>query len=400
MAVVDSEAVFKSRASRIGVSDDVFDKLVDAGLKTMGAFAFCSSYVPGASDDRAFVETIKRALDRDAEIGEMATLRRLFNDSYAAAAAEMKAVVEQSDENPVRKLPAAERSERFEEQKKRLKGLNIPGHLEPGDSLVDAAVQMYEQDRLRYIEWQQCVSREHEVLTQSKRDPLLSFDASGNLKISKKDQITPCEASTDLQVKYCLSRRGLALEQGNVMSYHCHEQWSEHLFRARLKEVPDGYAKVSFKQMQAADAKLFVALGERTRSGLKAVAAGRPCDLAFEDVMNSPEVQHLLQPMPVSSQTRTRSRTPSRKLDKGNGKGKDKKKGKEKSTWSPSVPKELLALGCVGSTPKGLALCYDFNLGKCNRPVQRQRCEKGLHLCAVKGCFKDHAAMSCTKKLE
>ena len=339
------------------------------------------------------MDTIKRALGRDADIGEMATLRRLFNDSYAAA--EMKAVVEQSDENPVRKLPAAERSERFEAQKTRLKGLNISGHLEPGDSLVDAAVQMYEQDRLRYIEWPQCVSREHEILTQSKRDALLSFDASGSLKITKKDQVTVCDASSDLQVKYCLTRRGLALEQANVTA----TSNGEHLFRARLKDVPEGYAKVSFKQMQAADAKLFVALGERTRSGLKAVAAGRPWDLAFDDVMNSPEVQRLLQPMPVAASSRTRSRTPSRKSDKGNGKGKGKKKGKEKSTtWSPSVPKELLALGCVGCTPKGFAMCYDYNLGKCNRPVQRQRCEKGLHLCAVKGCYKDHAAVSCSKK--
>ena len=351
--------------------------------------------------DTPFVEAIKTALGRDADLGEMALLRRLFNDSYAAAASEMKAVIEQSDELPVRKLAAAERAERYEEQKQRLKGLNLVGHLEPGDSLVDLAVQMYESDRLKYIEWQQCVSREHEILTQTKKDPMLSFDSSGMLKVSKRDQVTPCETSSDLQVKYCLTRRGLALEQANILAFDKHELWSECLFRARLKETPEGYSKVSFKQLQAADAKFFVALGENTRSGLKVTAAGRPCDQVFEATMNSAEVQHLLQPMPGQARA-DRSRSPTRLADspRFKTKGKDKGKGKGKSVWSPAVPKELLSLGGVGTTPKGFAICYDFNLGRCNRQVQRQRCDRGLHLCAIKGCYKDHAAIACSKKKE
>ena len=171
--MVDSEAVFRSRATAIGLSDDVQRSLKTAGITTLGNYAFASSYVPGSSDDKPFVDLIKAALGRDANIGEMAGLRRLFNEAYAATSAEMKNMVEQSDEVPVRKLPPAERSERFKEQQQRLKGLNISGHLEPGDSLVDAAVAIYESDRMKYLSWEACVSREHEITTSTKKDSVM-----------------------------------------------------------------------------------------------------------------------------------------------------------------------------------------------------------------------------------
>ena len=290
MSVVDSEAVFKSRASAIKISDEVQNLLKDAGIATMGNFAFASSYVPGSSDDAPFTDLVKKALKREPSLGELAGLRRLFNESYAATAAEMKTMVEQSDEGPVRRLAPAERAERFQEQQARLKGLNISGQLEPRDSLVDAAVAIHESDRLRYIEWQHCVSREHEILTSTKKDSSLTFDSNGVLKLTKREQVSPCDASSDLQVKYCLTRRGLALEQANVMSYANHEQWAERLFACRLKEPPPGYSRVSFKQLQLADAKLFVVLGEKTRKGIKTTSGGRPCDVVFAAAMESPEV--------------------------------------------------------------------------------------------------------------
>ena len=405
MSIVDSEAVFRSRGLHIGVTEAVLDSFKNAGIKTMGNLAFASSYVPGSADDGPFTELVKKAISRDPTLGELAALRRLFSESYAATSAEMKSIVEQTDETPTRKLAPAERSERFEAQQKRLTGVKITGMLEPADSLVDAAVAIYESDRIKYIEWQNCISREHEILTSTKKDTSLSFDSSGVLKMSRKDHVVPCEAATELQVKYCLTRRGLALEQGNVMSYENHEKWTEKLFSCRLSEPPSGYAKVTFRQMQLADAKLFVVLGELCRSGIKVAAgADRPCDEKFEKAMNSHDVQHLLQPMPIAQKqksdvetTKTFPVKPS--IDKkGSGKTSGKKgKGKGRQ-WKPSIPHELLNMGCVGMTPKGNPLCYDFQLGKCTMPVQNQKCSKGLHLCAIPGCHKDHPAKSCQNK--
>lgn len=403
MSVADSEAVFKSRALQIGLSEAVVQKLIDAGIKTLGSFAFASSYVPGSPDDKPFTDMVRTALGRAAELGELAGLRRLFNESYSAASVEMKSMIEQSDDQPTRRLAPAERSERFQAQQKRLTGLNLSGQLEPGDSLVDTAVSIYESDRLRYISWEHCVSREHEILTSTKKDNSLTFDSSGNLKLHRKESVSPCDVTTDLQVKYCLARRGLALEQGNILAYEKHELWAESLFTSRLREVPPGYSKISFKQIQAADAKLFVVLGEMTRSGIKMTSKGRPCDEVFEKAMHSNQVQHLLQPLPItnpgkgSNPNRDRSRSP---RDPPNPKGKGKgKKGKDKSNkWKPAVPRELLQMGCVGTTSTGKPLCYDFQLNRCTREVDRRQCSSGLHLCAVKNCQKDHAATACPNK--
>ena len=164
MSVVDSEAVFASRAAAIGLSAEVIRLFKDGGIATLGNLAFASSYVPGSSDDSPFTDLVKKVLGREGSLGEMAMIRRLFNESYAATSAEMKTLVEQTDEAPNRKLAAAERAERFSSQQKRLKGINMQGQMEPGDSLVDLAVNIYESDRLRYIPWESCVSREHEIL--------------------------------------------------------------------------------------------------------------------------------------------------------------------------------------------------------------------------------------------
>ena len=404
MSAVDSHAVFKSRATAIGISDEVIELLKDCGLATMGKLAFASSYVPGSSDDAPFLDLIKKALKRDPTISEMAGIRRIFNESYAAASLEMKSLVEQTEEAPVRKLAAAERSERFREQQQRLKGIKIRGQQEPGDALVDLAVGIYEGDRLRHIPWDLCVSREHEILTSSKKDPMLSFDSNGTLKISKKDSISPCDVTSELHVKYCLTRRGLAMEQANLLSYENHDAWCEMLFHRRMTEPPPGYSKVTFKQLQLADAKLFVVLGEATRSGIKINAAGkRPCDEKFEAAMYNNEVQHLLQPMPMVTKNAERAEKDSKAhppvrptISKNKGGGKSQGKKGKANTWRPLIPQELLSMGCVGVTNRGNALCFDFQLGKCSLPVTNQRCSKGLHLCAMPRCHKDHPARDCT----
>ena len=113
MSVVDSEAVFASRAAAIGLSAEVIQLFKDGGIATLGNLAFASSYVPGSSDDSPFTDLVKKVLGREGSIGEMAMIRRLFNESYAATSAEMKTLVEQTDEAPNRKLAAAERAERF-----------------------------------------------------------------------------------------------------------------------------------------------------------------------------------------------------------------------------------------------------------------------------------------------
>ena len=400
MSYSESTAVFKKRCLEIGLTEANYTAFKDEGLETLGTFAFACNYSPGNSDDRPLVNLVTKVFGAAPSTKEMACVRRLHSEAYATIAADIRAKVETSDETMVKKLAPAERSQRLRDQQAKLTGLDLRGNCEPGDSLVDRCVSAYESDRISYLPWEACVSRDHEILTGSKKDTSLSFDASGNLKLAKRDQVEPCSASNEIQVRYCLLRRGLALDQANILDYKKHDKLVEKLMSVRMEEPPPGCMKISMKQIEIADKKFWTLMAEKTREGIKAGPSGRPCDNEFNGCMNSPEFLNLLQhrfatsnvsgspPAPRSSDgpKNKRSKTEANNGPKGNGKG------------FMRIPSELLSLGCVGATPKGQRLCFDFNLKRCKLQAKDQRCQKGLHLCAVKGCQKSHAAKDCPTK--
>ncbi|CAJ1416398.1 unnamed protein product [Effrenium voratum] len=238
MSYSDSEAVFRNRCAAVLLASDVVDALVAGGITTLARLAFCSSYVPGSTDEGPLVEAIKKCLGRDPGMPEMAGVRRLFHESYALVTTEMKQSVERSEEPAVRKLSQPERAERYEKQRKRLSGLSLRGQLEPSDSLVDLACSIYEENRLRHIPWEKCISREAEIEHEQKKDSRLSFDSqSGRLKIEADDKSVSADMSSDILVQYALTRRGLAM--------------------------------VSLRQCQEADRKLFAELADKTRGGIQ-----------------------------------------------------------------------------------------------------------------------------------
>ena len=149
-----------------------------------------------------------------------------------------------------------------------------------------------------------CVSREHELLGNSKRDQRLVVQSSGELKLAASNKVEPCDTSSEILLRYCLMRRGLAMEQSNILAYHYHDKWLETILACRLETVPAGYSRTTFQQIEAADKRLFMLLAEKTRAGLKAGPSGRPCDLVFDDCMNSTEVKSLLQPKPLAAKGR------------------------------------------------------------------------------------------------
>ncbi|CAE7214910.1 unnamed protein product [Symbiodinium sp. CCMP2592] len=257
MSFGESAAVFKARAKDIGVSDESFAKLEAEGLTTMATFAFCCHFNPS----------------------EMSCFRRLFAEAYATVASDIRSQVEATEDSSIKKLAPADRAERLREQQSRLKGLDLRGNMEPGDSLIDRAVAIYESDRLQYVEWQHSVSRQHELLTGLKKDASLTLDSAGGLKIASKPNVTPCDVSTDMMVRYALVRRGLAFEQANILAYHLHDELLEKYMSFRLMDPPPNHARVSLKQIEQADRQFTMLLAEHTRGGIKVKAGGsRPCD--------------------------------------------------------------------------------------------------------------------------
>ena len=388
----------------MGLSADVLNQIVDKGYKNMAMFAFSCNYSPGASTDKPFLEMISATLGRDPDPAELSILRRLFNESYANVAAHIESQVKQTDESVTRRLAPAERADRLKIQQQKLKGLAIRGRYEPADALVDKCCAAYESDRLSYIEWSLCISREYELANNVKKDTDLSFSNDGTLKLARTSKIEPMQGMTEIQVRYALVRRGLAMDQANIMDYAKHDMLVELLLDVRMQEPPSGYQRVTMKQLEIADKKFFVLMGEETRAGIKAAQDGRPCDKVFDKVFNCAEFRHLLQPRMVPTGQATKeglapSSDPPSKRAKTGGKG----KGQGKTPSSPStpfqrIPTDLLKLGAVGATPKGNRLCFGYNLKTCQANVSGQKCDRGLHLCCIKGCLKPHPALECPNK--
>ena len=219
MSVTDSEPNFRARATALGLDAAVIDALCANGINTIAKFAFSSAYVPGAADERPFTDAMAASLGGAPTVGILATLRRLLHESFAMTSAELKSSVERIEDAPVKRLAQPERADRLMRQKTRLTGLRIEGKMEPSDRLVDAAVSMYEENRISYIELQRCTSKEQEVTSGSKDDKFITIDTSGIVRLKDKDQKLEASVTGDMYLRLALIRRGLALDQANVLDY-------------------------------------------------------------------------------------------------------------------------------------------------------------------------------------
>ncbi|CAE7361058.1 unnamed protein product [Symbiodinium sp. CCMP2592] len=365
MSVTDSAANFRARAIALGLDEAVLQKIVDGGIDTLAKFAFSSSYTPGAQDEKPFLDSIATLLGRDGSVGELSVLRRLFHESYSLTSAELKQSVERVEDGPVKRLAQPDRADRLAKQQKRLPGISIRGPLEPSDRLVDRCVAIYEENRLVYVELSACTSKEDEIKQATlKEDRHLVVESGGNVRLkglvnNKMD----ADISSDLLMRYALTRRGLAMEQAGIISYTLHDAWTEQLLACP--------SRVSLQQVIHADRQFFIKLAELTREGIQLQAKGRPCDLHFETARNHPDVAHLMQPLLAAVPRPDPTWTP-RKGDGKNGKGgKGQKGGKGKrdtTAITAAMPKEI-ADGGLSFTPKGYAICWDYNLNRCKRRV-------------------------------
>ena len=166
-----------------GFSDEIKDKFIAAGITCLSQLAFMSSYSPGANDEGPLIDAFKVILAREPTLGEKANMRRVFNEAYASVTAEMRQSVERVEESTVRKLNQPERHDRYIKQTARLTGVSIKGATEPGDSLVDAYCTMYDDNRLRFLEWEKYISKDQEMHSEGKKITSFALDqGSGKLK--------------------------------------------------------------------------------------------------------------------------------------------------------------------------------------------------------------------------
>ena len=386
---IESEAVFKQRCLEIGMTPAHVAALTAASYQTMGRYAYSCSFVPGAADDTALITMITAVNGGAQNQGVVALFRRLFFESFTSVQADLKLKLERTEDTPARRLAVPERSARYEAQQLKLAGLVLRGELECADGLIDEAISQFDENRLKFIRWERCIKKEAE-LDNVKKDSAILPNAQGFLKATSIDNSPEADTSTELLLRFALTRRGLAYDQANLLEYANHEMWVTKLFTNRLREAPPDHQRVTLAQLLAADKALFVRLAEQTRAGIVPNHAGqRPLDLVFAATMCEQEIVQLMMPSMSSSSSTKRAgkgsepwEVPVKKQRKG-GKGKGKGKEKGKSKGPPSLPSGLEG---ESRTPEGSHICFSYNFGKCTSG--KGGCTRGKHVCTK--CFQSH----------
>ena len=214
------------------------------------------------------------------------------------------------------------------------------------------------------------------------------------------------------------TRRGLALEVADVMTFTVHEKLVDKVFQEYQREPPPGYSQVTLLQVTAADRRAWKLMSEQILG--RNPAGRRLADVALEQVIGDPAFITLLLPLPGAqasgakeaakeSQPQEQEQTSAskRKLMKENQKLKErlkeaetKKKKQETLQYEEDkgaapkkmpikMPKELWGL-----TPmkQGERICCGYNMTTCK--AKDGKCTKGLHICTR--CWKSgHAAVNC-----
>ena len=162
-----------------------------------------------------------------------------------------------------RKLPTAERLARQTAQRSRLGGIIF--------------------NPLSYVKPEQCISRAQEV-SAVKKDPTISTDSQGRLKIANKNSEVSCEANSELKLRAALQRRSPAMDLAGIASYDVVEPWVQFLFSQMLREQPRGFSKVTFQQLIDCDKQMFIMASHKTLGKLQSSPADpKPLDEAIKE---------------------------------------------------------------------------------------------------------------------
>ena len=153
----------------------------------------------------------------------------------------------------------AERQARQFEQETRLEGIMFSPEVTPSHALVDLCVNMLEQNVLTWIKPEECTltSRSQEIQSL-KRDPKVSLDASGSIKITSKTVTVTCAVSSELDLRNALQRRSLAMDQAKLCSFKEIEMWVQHLFLSHERVQPSGFSSVTLQQIIECDKQMFI----------------------------------------------------------------------------------------------------------------------------------------------
>ncbi|CAE7223179.1 unnamed protein product [Symbiodinium sp. CCMP2592] len=358
LSLLTSTASLDRQCERAGLSAPWITALKDAGITTLGKLSYAVT-LPGnqpSSDDMdAFILTLRPGAR--ITLGDSSALKQLIFESQIMTVAELRSSMQATDEVP-RKLPASERSMRIDAQKRRLSGLPLEGPLAVAHCVCDKLATMRENDELKYLAPNECITRDAELCCE-KPPKALHVDANKTGLVVKDEETTSA-----ISLESDLALRALAMDLVGLASYACVQKWNERLFRIMSQDPPPEFQRVSRAQVLRADRQCFLELARVCNGNLKPGPDGSlPLDKEFEKLEFNTTVMYFL--LPVKGQ------------GKGGGKAEKEGKGRKrtKTTNDDESPNKKAKItrdpipevlkGMHSRTPDNKPICFNFNLGKC-----------------------------------
>ena len=402
MALVDSRATFQVHCDKIDSSGWLKRIMTRNQLRTFSdlGFAVGTPQSPAsAADFDAFCNQLNNSVDMT--ISEVAWVRRLHFEACTLIVAHTKQQVNlDANMESSRKLPAAEKQSRLQQQQARLTGVSITGEMQPSHALIDLAASMLETNTIIWIGPSKCSKRETEIqLTATKEKSQVISVEQQTLKITAADTQLKVENNTELQLQWSLQRRGIALDQCRLVDWDVHQRWVQYLLGLLAKQAPDGYSKIKTEQILKADKELFMIMSEEhQQSDDRLTDVPSPMNVAFKKLITDPRVTMYLLPVPMHVAPKQSTAAPSAPSAPSTGKG-GKGQGKVKKDWKQSnrakamCPSELKDFKQIDD--QGRPICWSFNMKNgCKESVQDGRCKKGAHIC-MKCRRNNHGAATC-----
>ena len=384
-SVLASEPAFQKQCEKVGLTPEWVQALKTHHVDSLGKLSYAVSMPGSTATDTELTEFAQKVRPGTAlSIGDAAALKRLVFEAQTLCIAELRASVS-SGEEPQRRLPAAERSLRIDEQKKRLKGLPLEkGSWQCAHGLYDRFAHTREQEELRFVPPSECLTRDHE-LAGAKPPRALQLDANrSGIVIKDQESLEQMALDSDHDLYQAMMRRALAMDLVGLVSFDIMQAWIERLFEAMSQSPAPGFVKVSRAQLLRADRQAFVELARLCNGCLKARSDGTlPLDTEVARLHNNVEVTYFLLP------------TQGRKgPNKGRGKGEKRKRTHNEEDTSANTKKSKISRdpipdalrGMHSRTPANKAICFNYNLGKCTKG---SKC-KFAHVCCKPGCYKPH----------
>ena len=304
--ILDSAAEFQARVNELGFGD-FLDKMKELNIKSFAELATSTDWAPGSGNSEVFLNDVVVPVLGDKNHIQKNTLRRLFLESYTLFAGDLKARTEQRGEDVPMKLPNVERESRFSALQARLPGTTLTGELEPSTRLVDLAHSMFEDNVVRYLDWQVLTKRSDEILGKAKEERTWKPNAQGQIVEKTEHKDDPANVSTDYLLHCALRRRSLAMDLANLMSFETHELWVGTLMDVITQDPPPGYERAGLNQVRFADQEIWKRAAQECRDGVRPKLNNRPLELAFKKLMYSPEVRLHLLPLRGSASSSSRS---------------------------------------------------------------------------------------------